>query len=164
VPAEVEATDEAVSVRVLLVEQHGPATGALRFDDPARRVRVVLDEPLRGRPVVDGCARLVAPRPDPAQPPILEPFHRLRRADERTLIVYWRGGPYVPLDHVSTEWRDHSLLLGVWLYGGMAPASGAYEAAIVRLDRPLGDRKIRDLARPSGKMSHALRKWLRPRG
>jgi hypothetical protein len=50
------------------------------------------------------------------------------------------------------------LLLGVWLYGGTAAASGQYQATIVRLDRPLGHRKIRDLARASRKIWRGFRK------
>jgi hypothetical protein len=144
----VETSPEAVSVRVLLEERAEKGPDAMRFDDPARAVRVVLDEPLRGRPVIDGSAHLIAPEPDPSHPPELVPFDRIQRADDRTLVVYWYGGPYFPLDHVSTDWRLGALVLGVWIYGGGGPASGQYQAAIVRVPRPLGRRRrIRDLAR-----------------
>jgi hypothetical protein len=156
---EVEASDEAVSVRVVLAEQSARGPDALAFDDRSREVRVVLDEPLGGRPVVDGCAKLVAPRrggPDASAE--LRRYHKVMKADVRTLIVYWHGGSHVPLHHISMEWRPEALVVGVWLDGGTGTAvpegeylavaaEGQYQAAIVQLDRPLGRLMVLDRAR-----------------
>jgi hypothetical protein len=148
--AEVEELDAAAVVRVVFVQLGHLSPTALRFDDPTRRVTVELNDALRGRPVIDGSARLVTPRPDSRHPPLLRSFDRISRADERTLVVYWHGGPYLPLDHISTEWENDSVVIGVWLYGGPAKMSGQYQATIVGLDRPLGGREIRDRALAPG--------------
>jgi hypothetical protein len=39
-------------------ERESPLT-----DDPTRELKVVLDEPLSGRVLIDGCAQLVSPMP-----------------------------------------------------------------------------------------------------
>jgi hypothetical protein len=67
------------------------------------------------------------------------------------VVVYWQGGA-LDLDHVSTEWRPDELVLTVWLSTPHEAirAYGQYQAAIVRLDRPLGDSQITDGA-PRGR-------------
>ena len=80
-----------------------------------------------GRVVIDGCARLLAPDPAAGDLPAACEWDRIRRVDDRTLVVYWSGGAYFPLDHVSTEWKRRTLVLTVWIYGGGGPAAGAVQ-------------------------------------
>jgi hypothetical protein len=140
----VDETEEAVRVRVLLVERPRGTAGAMRSGDPQREVEVVLERPLAGRVVVDGCAHLAQVAPRGARPPKPTVWHRVREADDRTLVVYWHGGKSFPLDHVSTDWRDGELVVTVWVAGGGGRLAGAYYATIVRLDRPVGGRRIVD--------------------
>jgi hypothetical protein len=140
----VEETDDAVCVRVILVERAPGTADAMRSGDPRRQVPVVLERPLAGRVVVDGCARLVRAQPRRTKPPKAAAWHRVRRADDHTLIVYWHGGPSFPLDHVSTGWESDKLVVTVWVAGGGGRLAGAYYATIVHLDRPIGARRVVD--------------------
>jgi hypothetical protein len=140
----VKETPEAVSVRLDLVERAKGDPGALPANDARREVPVLLERPLGGRVVVDGCAHLVEPQPKPGSPPKADLWHRVRQAGPQTLVVYWAGGPFFPLDHVALEWTDDTLFVTVWRYGGGGRLSGQYQAAIVNLDQPLGDRRIAD--------------------
>ena len=141
---EVKWTDEAVSVQLMSVERPAGYPQAMLEGDRSREETVVLDRPVAGRVVVDGCARLVQPRPAAGVPPERTAWDRIRRVDDRTLVVYWSGGTHFPLDHVSTEWGDGAVVLTVWIFGGGGRLSGSYDATIVRLDQPLGERQVLD--------------------
>jgi hypothetical protein len=140
----VEETDQAVRVRAILVERPRGTAGAMRSGDPRREIQVVLQRPLAGRVVVDGCARIAQAQPRRATPPKPNAWHRVHQSDDHTLVVYWNGGKSFPLDHVSTDWRDGELILTVWVAGGGGRLAGAYYATIVRLDRAVGGRRIVD--------------------
>jgi hypothetical protein len=141
---DVKEMAEAVSVVVNLAERRRGDPDALPANDPRREVPVVLERPLGGRVVFDGCARLVEPEPRSAARRESAAWDRVCLAGPRTVVVYWHGGPSSPLDHVSLEWTDDTLFLTVWRYGGGGRMIGQYQATIVHLDRPLGDRRIAD--------------------
>jgi hypothetical protein len=140
----VEETDEAVRVRVIMVERRRGTPGAMRSGDPVREIPVILPGPLAGRVVVDGCARLVQAQPDDATAPRPTAWHRVRQADDHTLVVYWHGGRSFPLDHVSAGSRDGDLVVTVWVRGGGGRLAGAYYATIVHLEHPVAGRRIID--------------------
>ena len=134
---------EAVRVMLFLVRRRKGDPEAMVEGDPGRRVEAVLPSPLRGRVLVDGTAWLSTPDPQArdAEP---RPWHRVRRADARTLVVYWRGGPSSPLSHVTTRWEDRTVVVTLWRGQHGGRLSGSYEATIVRLDRDIGDRAVVD--------------------
>jgi hypothetical protein len=142
---EFERLEGAVAARVWLIERRPGEPDALGGDDPRREVTATLPEPLEKRVVLDGCAKLMTPVTVPRSDAAAESWDRVRAADEHTVVVYWEGGA-LDLDHVSTEWSPDELVLTVWLStpDEVIPAYGQYQAAIVRLDRPLGGRQIRD--------------------
>jgi hypothetical protein len=148
----IEETDKAVCVRVLLMECGANDPGAMRSGDPRREVRCVLDRALGGRTVIDGCARLVEPHPSATPRPKPKAWHRIRQADDQTLIVYWNGGPSFPLDHVSADWGAGALYVTVWLRGGGGRLAGQYQATIVRLDRSIDGLPVLDGARQRGEI------------
>jgi hypothetical protein len=134
--------DDAVSVCIRKLRRPAGTPGAALEGDPEHSVQVVLSEPLRGRAVVDGRATLSRPEPS-------EGVRAERQRWERVcvqgdwLVVYWHGLAVYPLDHVSLEWTDDELRVAVWNAGRPGKLAGRYRVAVVPLDRPLGDRKIR---------------------
>jgi hypothetical protein len=144
---EFEPSDDAVGARVWLVEQRPNEPDALDGDDPHRTVTAKLGRPLAGRIVYDHCAWLRTPQAEASSKAVRRRWQRVQRAGERALVVYWEDAGGDVLDHVSVEWSPDELLLGVWVIPS-SRMSATYNATIVRLDRPLGDRRILRQRRP----------------
>jgi hypothetical protein len=144
--AEIDETEMAVSLLLWMRQRRPREVGARQVTDPDQRITVPLPTPLAGRVVIDGNARLVAPTGERGRSSEPQPWDRVVRADDRTLVVYWVGWNR-PHDTVEVEPRDKQLVLTVWQRAG-GRASGHYWAAIVHLDEPAGDRTILDGAPP----------------
>jgi hypothetical protein len=116
--------------------------GAGRQADPSRAVEITLEEALAGRVVIDGVYRLVTPEGPAEHPSDLVPWTRVHVWDPHTLVVYWFGAALYPLDRIETTLTKRSVRLAV-LEQPAGRLSGAYKAAIVRLDEPLSGRRIK---------------------
>lgn len=142
--AEVEYREDAVLVLLWLREADFDDPAATWTNDHEREVRVELDEPLGSRVVVDGSYRLLEAEPQggDAEP---QPWIRTHHPDDRTAVVYWHGHAVCPLERVEQDWTENVVVLTVFeACPSRVKMVGQYRATIVRLDRPVGRRRVVD--------------------
>src|SRR5205085_8392057 len=126
-------------VLLWLTECRADDPGAARADDHTREVRVELEEPLAGRVPYDRVFGLQeaehSGRGKPAR------WEKIQLAGPSTLVVYWHGG-IGPLDRVDVHYTQDAVEVTV-LEEPAGKMAGRSSAAIVRLNEPLGGRRIR---------------------
>jgi hypothetical protein len=145
--ADVSYEDEAVGVLLWLRECRRGDTGAAKADDPAREVRIELEEPLGGRIPYDGAYKLVTPQGRGKHPSDPMPWTKVQAWGESTLVVYWHGAALYPLDRVDVKLTGAKAVITVFEQPAGRLAGGS-KCAVVCLDEQLGDRQIRDGAPP----------------
>lgn len=146
-PPAAQVVGRVVRVRVSV----RPRGDVIAFGDRRRWLEVRLPEPLAGRPVLPAVGELTRAMPTyrtspaPQETPIVMP-------DDRTLVVRYLSG--VPacyaLNRVIVRERAKTVTLSVRVGAprhnprdGVCIQPGITSLAVVRLDRPLGDRRIR---------------------
>jgi hypothetical protein len=139
--ADVSYGEDALGVLLWLSECRRDDPGAARADDASREVPIALDEPVAGRVPYDGCYRLVEPkgpgqgRSKPCR------WEKVQVAGPSTLVVYWHGG-MGQLDRIAAEVADDAVFITV-LEEWASRMAGRSKAALVHLEEPLGERRIR---------------------
>jgi hypothetical protein len=148
---EVIPHDDCVQVAPVLTYVKGSGAAP----EVRRTATVTLEEPLRGRPVLDGLQELVRPQPGLFN---VEPYdweEAVVTPDDRHVAIYFMSGlpPLHELDHVDVRYEPERIVLTVNL--GTTEDVDSWKAgpaisrvALCELDEPVGGRRLVDGSRP----------------